>query len=201
VGLLLVFGGLALLGYPLLFPSQPDDPEPESTHGSVGWVEENPVENQEEDEARDQRELVLEEWQSVRLVIPDIGLDLEPIYGDVFDDDLLQEAPVHFGMSDLPSTRSGNVAFAAHRRGNAAFFRELDRLEEGDFVYLEVADQLLVYRVAWNRIVEPDDWSVIDSTDYPALTLQTCEPKDSSATHRLIVRANFYKLLDGQNIP
>lgn len=202
MGLLLIAGGLALLVYPLFMPIAEEEPELQSISGEIvnesfSLEDENPTEDVKiEDEA-----FVLTEWHPMKLVVPAIDLDIEVISGGVFNEELLQMAPVHFEMSDLPSNKSGNVAIAAHRRGNAAFFRELDQLRLGDFVYLEVADTLLVYRVVWNRIVEADDWSVIDSTEYPALTLQTCEPKDSPATHRLIVRANYYNTLSGKELP
>lgn len=123
------------------------------------------------------------------IIIPALDLEMQLIDGDVFSDADLRIAPVHFQMSDLPGTRQGNAAFAAHRRGQYAYFRDLDLLSPGDEISLETDSHRLTYQVAWIRIVDPYDWSVIDSTPVPALTLQTCEPKNSPATHRLIVRA------------
>ncbi len=104
-------------------------------------------------------------------------------------------APVHFEMSDLPGTVSGNTAFAAHRRGTIRIFRDLDELKPGDRIILETASASFVYEMAWLKIVDPYDWSVIDSTERPALTIQTCEPKDHPGTHRLIARAYLEEMM------
>lgn len=146
------------------------------------------------------RRVVITERQPMRLQMPKINVDLMVLNGDVFDMDLLNRGPVHFQMSDLPSTNPGNVAIAAHRGSRWGFFTDLDLLEEGDEIYLDVGGYRFIYRVLWVRIVEPTDWSVIfDPTDYPALTLQTCYPKNVSATHRLIARASLDTVVPAPN--
>ena len=142
--------------------------------------------------------VVITERQPMRVIIPRIDVDLQVLIGDVFDQVLLDKGPVHFQMSDLPSTESGNVAIAAHRGSRWGFFTDLDQLEPGDEIYLDVEGYRFVYRTEWVRIVQPDDWSVIDSTDYPALTLQTCHPKNVRGTHRLIVRAALDRVTRAQ---
>src|SRR5690606_4843806 len=107
----------------------------------------------------------------MRIIIPKINVDLIVQIGDVFDMVLLDKGPVHFQMSDLPSTESGNVAIAAHRGSRWGFFTDLDQLKQGDEIYIDVEGYRFVYRTEWVKIVAPDDWSVIDSTDYPSLTL------------------------------
>lgn len=142
--------------------------------------------------------VVITERQPMRVIIPRVDVDLQVLIGDVFDQVLLDKGPVHFQMSDLPSTESGNVAIAAHRGSRWGFFTDLDQLEPGDEIYLDVEGYRFVYRTEWARIVQPDDWSVIDSTDYPALTLQTCHPKNVRGTHRLIVRAALDRVTRAQ---
>ena len=142
--------------------------------------------------------VVITERQPMRVIIPRIDVDLQVLIGDVFDQALLDKGPVHFQMSDLPGTESGNVAIAAHRGSRWGFFTDLDQLEPGDEIYLDVEGYRFVYRTEWVRIVQPDDWSVIDSTDYPALTLQTCHPKNVRGTHRLIVRAALDRVTRAQ---
>ena len=135
--------------------------------------------------------VAITERQPMRLIIPKIDVDLIVLIGDVFDMALLDRGPVHFEMSDLPNTESGNVAIAAHRGSRWGFFTDLDQLEEGDEIYLDVEGYRFIYLTGWVRIVQPDDWSVIDTTDDPVLTLQTCHPKNVRGTHRLIVRAGL----------
>jgi len=186
IGAILITGGLVLLGY-------------------YGYLKGTVLYNQHQlkeayresffeipEAAEPFRRVILTEWQPTRLQIPKIGVDLMVIGGegaDVFDETLLDKAPVHFQMSDLPGTEPGNVAIAGHRGSRWGFFTDLDLLEPDDVIYLDTAGYRFTYLVEWIRIVDPYDWSVIDSTDYPALTLQTCEPKTGPSTHRLIVRA------------
>jgi LPXTG-site transpeptidase (sortase) family protein len=81
------------------------------------------------------------------------------------------------------------VAFAGHRAGRWNFFLDLDQLKEGDEIFLDVAGYRFVYLVEWVEVFDKYDWSPIDSTDYPAITLQTCEPKHvSNPDYRLMVR-------------
>ena len=82
--------------------------------------------------------VVITERQPMRVIIPRIDVDLQVLIGDVFDQVLLDKGPVHFQMSDLPSTESGNVAIAAHRGSRWGFFTDLDQLEPGDEIYLDV---------------------------------------------------------------
>jgi LPXTG-site transpeptidase (sortase) family protein len=136
------------------------------------------------------QDVAITEWQPMRLVIPAIDVDLVAVGGgDVFDKALLDQGPTHFQMSDLPNTEKGNVAFAGHRAGRWNFFLDLDQLKEGDEIFLDVAGYRFVYLIEWVEVFDKYDWSPIDSTDYPAITLQTCEPKHvSNPDYRLMVR-------------
>ncbi|SFI01683.1 LPXTG-site transpeptidase (sortase) family protein [Tindallia magadiensis] len=156
---------------------------------STGSVKEYVEDIKEQKDSNTSLVIELTEWEPMRLKIPVLDFDMEVINGGVFDEELLRKAPVHFEMSDLPGTEKGNTAFAAHRRGSYAFFRDLDELNPGDQIILETENHRFVYVMAWLKIVDPYDWSVIDSTEKPALTLQTCEPKNHPGTHRLIARA------------
>lgn len=133
--------------------------------------------------------VAITEQKPMRIVIPKINVDLVVQIGDVFDMGLLDKGPVHFQMSDMPNTDSGNVAIAAHRGSRWGYFTDLDQLKQDDEVFLDVEGYRFIYRTQWVRIVEPDDWSVIESTENPVLTLQTCHPKTARGTHRLIARA------------
>ncbi len=141
------------------------------------------------------------EWQPMKLIIPAIDVELVAVGGgDVFDEQLLDQGPTHFQMSDLPSTEGGNVAFAGHRAGRWNFFLDIDKLEEGDEIYLDVEDGYrFIYEVEWVEVFGKYDWEPIHSTDYPAITLQTCEPPHvSNPDYRLMARG---KLVDVKDIP
>lgn len=142
-------------------------------------------------------ELFITEWQPMRLVIPAIEVDLVAVGGgDVFDKALLDQGPTHFQMSDLPNTEKGNVAFAGHRAGRWNFFLDLDQLAEGDEIYLDVDGYRFIYKVEWVEVFDKYDWSPIDTTDYPAITLQTCDPPHvSNPDWRLMARGALDKVV------
>ncbi len=137
--------------------------------------------------------VVFQEWKPMRLSIPKIDVDYMVLTGGVFDTDLLDKGPVHYEMSDLPSTESGNVAIAGHRAGKWGFFYYLHELVEGDNIYLFVGEYRFTYSVMDVFPIEPSDWSVIHTTETPSLTLTTCGPLNRPATYRLIARAELYE--------
>jgi len=184
-GILLIICGLGLLGYYLYEKVQVSGYQ-RQLHKNY---EDLDFELPEEPETFDH--VAITERQLMRLIIPRINVDLIVQVGDVYDQALLDKGPVHFENSDLPDTRGGNVAIAAHRGSYWGFFTDLDQLNPGDKIFLDVEGYRFIYEMEWIRIVDPLDWSVIDSTDYPALTLQTCHPKNVRGTHRLIVRARL----------
>lgn len=143
-----------------------------------------------EEEEEEIGDVFISEWQPMRLVIPSIEVDLVAVGGgDVFDHKLLDQGPTHFQMSDLPNTEKGNVAFAGHRAGRWNFFLNLDKLNEGDEIYLDVDGYRFVYLVEWVKVYDKYDWSPIETTDYPAITLQTCDPPHvSNPDWRLMAR-------------
>jgi len=81
-------------------------------------------------------------------------------------------------MSDLPNTEEENIAFAGYRSGRRNYFLDLDLLEEGGEICLDVEDGYrFICLVEWIEITDKFDWKPVGSTDYPAITLQTGEPK------------------------
>lgn len=85
---------------------------------------------------------------------------------------------------------AGNMAIAGHRDG---FFRCLKDIQIGDRMELTVRGQKNTYTVDMIRIVNPEDVSVLQSRDRPALTLVTCYPFYfiGSAPQRFIVHASL----------
>jgi sortase A len=101
------------------------------------------------------------------------------------------QPPGYYPHSAFPG-EVGNVAIAGHRGGPAGFFRNLDRLKEGDLIILRTNGFDYNYTVERVWITNPNDWQVVESTDYAALTLTTCEPVGTNTSAmRLIVRAIF----------
>ena len=84
-----------------------------------------------------------------------------------------------FGMTSLPLGReSENVAIAGHRGWQGTpMFREIQKLQMDDPIYLTTPWQTLVYRVCEIRIVSPEDssWCKIQQGE-SLITLMTCHP-------------------------
>ncbi len=124
------------------------------------------------------------EFTTAYLEMPTLDVEVTVINGTSDSD--LKKAPGWYPQSALPG--QGNTAIAAHRITYGGYFRDLDKLVEGDEVYLTFMDKRYIYQVQWVKITEPNDWSVIAPTEIPALTLTTCHPLRGSS-HRLIARA------------
>jgi sortase A len=125
-----------------------------------------------------------------RLALLEIpAIDLSVVVLDGTDDWTLNR-----GVGRIPGTGTpggpGNAGIAGHRDG---FFRGLERVKEGDLVQVvrPGAAAPHVYRIAWLRVVRPEDVWVLDPTDEPSLTLVTCHPFYwvGNAPERYIVRA------------
>lgn len=120
--------------------------------------------------------------------IPKIGVRL-PIYHGTGDAGLTKGAG-HIEGTSLPVGGINTHCGIAGHRGlpSAKLFSDLDQLQRGDVVYLNVQGELLVYQVDLISVVLPyelDYMSIIEGEDY--LTLVTCTPYGVN-THRLLVR-------------
>jgi sortase A len=66
----------------------------------------------------------------------------------------------HYVNTVMPG-EIGNFAVAAHRGGFGGAFREIDKLTNGDRVYLETKDTWFIYKFLETEIVLPTDVGVI----------------------------------------
>lgn len=95
----------------------------------------------------------------------------------------------HYPQTQLPG-EVGNFAVAAHRATNGEPFRDIDRLQVGDEVYVETQDAWYAYTLRRDQIVAPTATWVIDPvpgdpgatpTDR-LITLTTCNPRWGSTS-------------------
>jgi len=124
------------------------------------------------------------------LEIPSLGLKLDVLYG--VSDEVLKQGIGFYPQSNHPST--GNVCIAGHRNTHGSPFWHLDKLMPGDSIILYMGDTVYNYQVSLNYITHDKDWSVIESTDKPVITLTTCDPKIRPADgkyNRLIIRGEL----------
>lgn len=134
-----------------------------------------------------------------RIIIPKINLDVpvvydEPSYEEGKIQAALERGTVHYGNTPLPG-EIGNSVILGHSSNNyfnsgeyKFAFVLLFRLEENDTFILNYEGTRYVYRVFSNRVVEPDDFSVIEPSNKPIVTLITCTPPGTS-WKRLIIQA------------
>jgi sortase A len=125
---------------------------------------------------------------TAQIRIPRISVDSIVVQGVGRDD--LRKGPGHYPDSPLPG-QEGNAAIAGHRTTYGAPFGNLEKLEEGDRIFVRTFQGDFTYEVFLaNFIVKPTDVQVLESDKFrPAvLTLTTCHPKYSAA-QRLVVQA------------
>ena len=93
----------------------------------------------------------------------------------------------HISGTALPGEQ-GNVAIAGHRD---TFFRPLRNIHVDDEITLTTLKGIYRYRVESEKLVEPEDMSVLDNSTDDVLTLVTCYPfyYVGRAPQRFIVRA------------
>ncbi len=128
--------------------------------------------------------------------IPRIGVRL-PVYHGTGEVGLSQGAGHMEGTSLPVGGESTHCGIAGHRGlPSAKLFSDLDQMQRGDVIYLNVLGELLVYQVDQISVVLPHEleyMSIIEGEDY--LTLVTCTPYGMNS-HRLLVRGKRADLED-----
>ena len=126
--------------------------------------------------------------------IPKIGVRL-PIFHGTADADMTRGAGHMEGTSLPVGGESTHCGIAGHRGlPSAKLFSDLDQMQRGDVIYLNILGELLVYQVDLISVVLPhelDYMSVVEGEDL--LTLVTCTPYGVN-THRLLVRGRRAQL-------
>lgn len=122
-----------------------------------------------------------------RLKIPSIGVDL-PVYHGT-DDETLRHGVGHLEGTSLPVGGPDTHSVLTAHRGlaTATLFNDLDQLKAGDTFTIEVAGDVLTYRVFETHVVDPSDTKVINArAGMDLATLVTCTPLGIN-THRILV--------------
>jgi sortase A len=122
-----------------------------------------------------------------KIVMPTIDESAYLVEGTDTDD--LRKGPGHYRDTPLPGER-GTVGIAGHRTTHGAPFRNIDDLDRGDPIKLEMPFGTFVYRVQRTRIVEPTALWVTRRVRYDRLILSACHPLYSAA-QRIVVFARF----------
>ena len=103
------------------------------------------------------------------------------------DESSLEKGPGWYTGTKLPG--EGQLIYiAGHRTTYLAPFANIDSLQRGDAVMLELPYATFLYRVTGHVIVPSDDISRLRSRGFETVALQACHPR-FFATHRYIAYA------------
>lgn len=116
-------------------------------------------------------------------------------------DQYLKRGVAHFKGTPLPGDGGNSFIyghssvesfFTRHQNLAETIFTRLEDIDIGNDVYIKKDDNLLHYIVRKKKIVEPDDFSILDNQgDKETVTLMTCWPL-GIGTKRLVVVAERY---------
>jgi LPXTG-site transpeptidase (sortase) family protein len=129
-----------------------------------------------------------------RIRVPKIGMDAIVVEGASVKE--LSEGPGHMRETAEPG-ETGNAVITGHRD---TFFRHIYELTKGDQIQVQRNGRNFTYEVTSQKIVKPEDISVINPTMDSQLTLITCYPTYyiGPAPKRLVV---FSKLVESNGQP
>lgn len=135
-----------------------------------------------------------------RLIIPKLNIDVPVHFGIPLSDVMssMNNGVAHYriaGASAYPG-EIGNLVITGHSAGDIYssnpykyIFSGLERLNDGDLIYVNYNSVRYTYRVTKKEVVEPTDVAaLVVDTDKPILTLVTCTPLGTSR-YRLLVTA------------
>jgi LPXTG-site transpeptidase (sortase) family protein len=128
---------------------------------------------------------------SMTLVVPRLRLEMRVSNGTSKSD--LNRGPSLFEYSNMPGEGDRNVSIAGHR--SRKFFYDLDKIGEGDRVYIRYGGQRYTYVFLDRKDIEPTDWSVITNQGFACCTLITCTPV-RIANMRMVVRFELESITD-----
>ena len=122
-----------------------------------------------------------------RIRIPEIGVNYVVVDGT--DTASLRKGPGLYSTQPFPGVH-GTVAIAGHRTTYMAPFRNIDDLDRGDRIAVEMPYAKFTYAVERTRIVEPDALWVLRRKRNDQLVLSACHPL-YSASKRIVTFARL----------
>ena len=133
-----------------------------------------------------------------RLIIPKLNIDVPVHFGISLDEVMpaMNNGVAHYritGASAYPG-EIGNTVITGHSAGDVYssnpykyIFSGLERLEDGDLIYVNYNSTRYTYRVVKKEIVDPSNVAaLVVETNKPLLTLVTCTPLGTSRNRLLI---------------
>jgi sortase A len=145
------------------------------------------------------------------IIIPKINVEIPVVYGmgSIVESDVqkaLENGVLHYADTAQPG-QNGNVVIIGHSAvnifGNGRYkfaFTLLNRLDNGDTIYLIKDGKRYTYQIYKKTVVKPTDVQVLGSADKSAtVSLITCDPPGLN-TNRLVVVAEQISPEPAQNI-
>jgi sortase A len=192
LALLVIVAGLGLVGYAFLGENSPFQ---------------KAISNASKDQEAQEEEPASVKDTKLKLTVPKMERveDLNVTDAPYDDESSLDDGAQHVQGTGFPWEEESNVYIAGHRLGwlgtdSYLVFWDLDKLEDGDEVFLTDSDGTRYsYKVFNNFVADPYDWSVADPIPGKnVVTLQTCTLPDYS--QRIIVQAELTKVEPGQGV-
>jgi sortase A len=187
LALLVVLAGLGLVAYALLGENSPLEKAISNAAKDEKAVDSAPKET------------------TLKLTVPKMERvrDINVVDAPYDDESALDDGAQHIQDTGFPWEEGSNVYIAGHRLGylgtdSYLVFWDLDKVEEGDEIYLTDSDGTrYTYEVFTNFVADPYDWSVTEPVPGKSIvTLQTCTLPDY--TERLIVQGELTKVEPGE---
>jgi sortase A len=108
-----------------------------------------------------------------RIRIDSIDLDLVVVEGT--DTASLQKGPGHYPETGFPG-QGQTIGVAGHRTTYLAPFRQINEIEDGDEIVLEMPYATFTYTTQKHEIVDPSQVEIVDDVGYERLVLTACHP-------------------------
>jgi len=119
-------------------------------------------------------------------------IDLDDVFVEGTDTASLRKGPGHYSNVGDPEQegrddgsafpgQGRSVGMAGHRTTYLAPFREIDKIEDGDEIVLEMPYGEFTYRVQKHEIVDPSEVEIVRDVGHERLVLTACHPLYSAA--------------------
>ena len=119
-----------------------------------------------------------------RIEIPAIDADYVLIQGTEEAD--LERGPGHYPDTALPG-QGRTVGIAGHRTTYGAPFNQIDKIEKGDSITVEMPYGTFIYTVTDTKIVDPSQTDIVDDVGRERLVLTSCHPLYSAAQRYAVI--------------
>lgn len=145
----------------------------------------------------------LEEDTQPTIRIAKVGVQAPVAFKDIPEDEAQFQSELQYGVVHYPKTalpgNPGNVVIFGHSSGvwwtpgdYKFVFSQLDKLENGDKIFIDFDAKRLMYEVTGQKVVDANDVSVLQPTNGYNLTLITCYPVGSDKQRLIITARQVY---------